>query len=235
MILIKNKEMEEHHFTEPRVISDLIGAHWAMSGIKDSMTLLHGTVGCGFFSRALRVFETCNDTELTCTGLAEQDIVFGGEERLRDAIKRAVKVFKPAIICVAGGTVSTLIGDDVDGVVDTTRRELVKEGVQTPLFNVPTSVLEGNKIRGFNLVFEALVDKVVEEPVQKRSHTVNIFGVMSDMPNAEADVTEMKRLLGELGIQVQEVFCASAEVDRIRHASEANLNLVISDQHQALP
>jgi len=228
-MILKNRELEGHHYFEPINISDVIGAHWAMSGIKDSFTLLHGTIGCGFYSRALRTFEIVDETELTCTGLAERDIVFGGEERLRAAIRRAVKVFKPAIICVAGGTVSALIGDDQDGVVNATRSELVAEGVSTPIISVPTSVLEGNQLRGFNLVFEALVDMVVEEPTQKGSRTVNIFGVKADAANANADVAEMKRLLGELGIQVQEVFCCGAEVDKVRHASEASLNLVISE------
>jgi len=226
-MILKNKELEGRHYVEPSALPDFIGAYWAMFGIKDSLTLLHGTIGCSIWGRATLSQETYDESEFSGTGLAEQDVIFGGEERLRAAIKRAVKVFKPAIICVAPGTVGALIGDDVDGIVNATRGELAEEGI--PIINVPTSALEGNKITGFNLVLEALVDKVVEEPVQKRSHTVNIFGVMADMPNAKADVAEMKRLLGELGIQVQEVFCCKAEVDRIRRASEANLNLVVSE------
>ena len=230
-MILKNEGigLEGRACIEPRFVSDLIGAYFAMGGIKDSYTLLHAPIGCGLYVRCMQSYENCDESESACTGLAEQDVIYGGEERLRAAIKRAVKVYKPAIICVAPGTIGTLIGDDVDGVVNETRSELTKEGVQTPLINVPTSVLEGNKITGFNLVLEALVDKVVEEPTQKRSRTVNVFGLMGDLPNAEADVMEIKRLLGELDIQVQEVFCCSAEVDRIKHASEANLNLVVSE------
>lgn len=229
-MILRNEGEGLRENIEPRFFSDMGGAYGAMSGIKDSFTLLHGTIGCALFAtRQVQTYESYDEAELACTGLAEADVVFGGEERLGLAIERAVKVFKPAIICVEGGTVSTLIGDDMEGVVNATRNELANKGVQTPIISVPTSVLEGNQITGFNMVFEALVDRVVEEPTQKRSLTINIFGVMADTPNAKADVAEMKRLLGELGIQVQEVFCCSAEVDRIRHASEANLNLVVSE------
>jgi len=226
-MILKTKELEGRHYVEPMGHSDMIGAYGTMLGIKDSLTLLHGTIGCNLWGRGVLTYDFCDENEISCTGLAEQDVIFGGEERLRAAIKRAVKVLKPAIICVAPGTVGALIGDDVDGVVNATRSELAEEGI--PIINVPTSVLDGDTMTGFNLVLEALVDRVVEEPTQDRSRTVNIFGVKADVPNAEADVAEMKRLLGELGIQIQEVFCCKAEVDRIRHASESNLNLVVSE------
>ncbi len=93
----------------------------------------------------------------------------------------------------------------------------------------PTSYLEGDKMTGYNLILEALVDNVVEEPAQSMSRTVNIFGIMADMSNANADALEMKRLLGELGIKVNEVFCCNSEIDRIKHAAEANLNIVVSE------
>ncbi|MFC2063015.1 nitrogenase component 1, partial [Chloroflexota bacterium] len=230
-MIVKNANVEERHYMEPGAFfSDMIGAYEAFAGIKGSFVLSHVPAGCGLMIREVMLREYYDEGETCSTALWERDVIFSGEDKLRRGIIKALKIFKPAFIGIVPGTAATLIGDDMDGVVNSTREWLAEEhGIKIPIISVRTSALEGNKITGFNLATEALVEKVVAEPAQKRTKTVNIFGVMGEMPNANADAMEMRRLLGELGIEVNEVFISESEVEDIQRAAEANLNIVVSE------
>lgn len=101
-----------------------------MGPIHDVLLITHGPVGCGFFSgingRDGKAGENRSSFAGRCfsTDLREKDIVFGGEDKLYEAIYEAAKRFAPAAIAVCATCPVGLIGDDVEAVTRRAESEL---------------------------------------------------------------------------------------------------------------
>ena len=101
--------------------------------IKDTVVIQHSPIGCAssqsFTSRysrdlAARRGWKPEDPKSICTNLGEQDMVFGGVERLAETIRDAYERHKPRVIFVATSCATGIIGDDVDGTVRQLEDEL---------------------------------------------------------------------------------------------------------------
>lgn len=92
--------------------------------IKDVLTITHGPIGCGFYAwgtrrnqaKATKEGEPVFIQYMFSTDMQEPDIVFGGEKKLRQAIKEAVDIFHPKAIMICSTCPVGLIGDDVQAV-----------------------------------------------------------------------------------------------------------------------
>ena len=88
---------------------------------RDIVNITHGPIGCGFYSWLTRRNQTRpngpNDenymTYCFSTDMQEEDIVFGGEKKLRAAIQEAYDLFNPKAISIFATCPVGLIGDDV--------------------------------------------------------------------------------------------------------------------------
>jgi nitrogenase molybdenum-iron protein beta chain len=160
------------------------------------------------------------------TALAERDVVFGGEEKLQDALIKSMEVYDPKMIGIIGSTASRLIGDDVKGIITLVQRE---SGIDIPIFSVDTSSVEGDHVTGYNMVLDALVETVMKKPEKKLENTVNVFGIQEDAPNGRADFLEISHLLHELGINVHVPFLCENTTQQISEAPQASLNVVLAD------
>jgi len=100
--------------------------------IKDTVVIQHSPIGCASsqsstsrYSRdlAARRGWKPEDPKTICTNLGEQDMVFGGVDRLAETIREAHERHNPRVIFVATSCATGIIGDDVDG----TARHLEEE------------------------------------------------------------------------------------------------------------
>jgi nitrogenase molybdenum-iron protein beta chain len=223
---VKTIEEEKLHFIDPSWQSDLSGAYRAMTSIKDAQSLLHTPSGCQLYVFALQSLQDFYYGMTGTTALAERDVVFGGEEKLREALVKSIEVYDPKMIGIIGSTASRLIGDDIKGIITLVQREA---GANIPIFSVDTSSVEGDHISGYNMVLNALVETVMKEPEKKLENTVNIFGIQEDAPNGRADFLEISHLLHALGIEVHVPFLCENTTQQIREAPQASLNVVLAD------
>ncbi|MBR9980083.1 MAG: nitrogenase molybdenum-iron protein alpha chain, partial [Desulfatitalea sp.] len=92
---------------------------------RDIVNITHGPVGCGFYSWLTRRNQTDPDsspdgqnfmTYCFTTDMQDEEIIFGGEKKLRLAIQEAYDNFKPKAIAVFSTCPVGLIGDDVHAV-----------------------------------------------------------------------------------------------------------------------
>jgi nitrogenase molybdenum-iron protein alpha chain len=96
-----------------------------MSPIDDVLLITHGPTGCGFFSGINSRNDINEDgKELFrgrsfSTNMREQDIIFGGEQKLLTAIGEAVRLFKPKAVAVCATCPVGLIGDDIEQIAKT--------------------------------------------------------------------------------------------------------------------
>ena len=91
---------------------------------RDIVNITHGPIGCGFYSWLTRRNQTRPESPedenyipyCFSTDMQEDNIIFGGEKKLRAAIQEAYDLFHPKSIAVFSTCPVGLIGDDVHAV-----------------------------------------------------------------------------------------------------------------------
>lgn len=148
--------------------------------IRDVAVINHGPIGCSadfaefnFTNRAEQIRRNLplKNVKLLSTNLQEKDMVYGGEAKLKEAIRDAYVRFRPKAIFVTASCASGIIGDDVSGITDELEKEL---GI--PVVYVSC---EGFKSQiwatGFDSAFHAIVRKIVKPPIKKKKDLINII------------------------------------------------------------
>ena len=149
--------------------------------IRDSVVIQHAPIGCASsqsstsrYSRdlAARRGWKPEDPRSICTNMGEQDMVFGGVDRLAETIRQAFERHRPRVIFVAASCATGIIGDDIDG----TSRELEDE------LGIPIVPLhcEGFKSRhwssGWDVIEHGILRRLVpNRPTEKRDDLLNVI------------------------------------------------------------
>ena len=92
---------------------------------RDVINIVHGPIGCSFYAWLTRRNQTRPTSDADAnyitycfsTDMQDENIVFGGEIKLRAAVKEAYNMFKPHSIAIFSTCPVGLIGDDVHAVV----------------------------------------------------------------------------------------------------------------------
>jgi nitrogenase molybdenum-iron protein alpha chain len=92
--------------------------------VRDVVHIVHGPIGCSFYAWLTRRNQTRpkDDTQpnympyALSTDMQEEQIIFGGEKKLKQAIEEAVAIFHPKAIGIYATCPVGLIGDDVHAV-----------------------------------------------------------------------------------------------------------------------
>ena len=99
---------------------------------RDIINLTHGPIGCGFYSWLTRRNQTRPPTEefsnymtyCFSTDMQDEDIVFGGEKKLKAALQEAYDIFHPKAISIFSTCPVGLIGDDIHAVAKEMKEKL---------------------------------------------------------------------------------------------------------------
>ncbi len=213
----------ENSFPVP---SDYFGVLWALAGIKDAKVVEHGSTGTVAYNTVN--FGILNRLKpkgkLFSSGLDEDDVVMGREEKLITAVKEVDRLYQPKLLSIVATGVTSVIGLDINGIADELRKD-----IKAKLLTFPGGGFRGSYRDGIEEVFLSLAGEVVQEPREKHNGIVNLLGVSVDSFNHVSDLQEIKRLLGLLGISVNTVFTQNTELRAIKKMSEAELNLVVYD------
>jgi len=96
----------------------LLGAVRAVTGLRDAVIIVHGRPGCHSGMLALQSATSSHRyVNVIFSGLRSEEMVTGGEARLRKAILNTYEIMKPRLIVVASASAVGVMGDDVDGVI----------------------------------------------------------------------------------------------------------------------
>jgi nitrogenase molybdenum-iron protein alpha chain len=195
--------------------------------MEDSVLIVHSPQGCagcvtaandGFrVGQAHRGIRNPRNSRIIISNLDEQDIILGGEEKLRESIRIAVERYNPRLIFLFASCASGIIGDDIDAVAKSEQAEndatiipIHCEGFKS---NIPAS--------GFDAAFIALDKYLLRKkrlPTQKG--LVNLFAPVTV---SYADQSEMEHMLAEIGLTANYIpFFSSYEKLRRIPAAEAS-------------
>ncbi|SHH54416.1 nitrogenase molybdenum-iron protein beta chain [Sporobacter termitidis DSM 10068] len=217
----------------PRYTCALGGALATLRAIPRAIPIIHASAGCG-----QNLYNAnnpgggysgggyCGGNSLPSSNVVERDIVFGGEDRLREQITTTLEVMDGDVYFVLTGCMVEMIGDDLDAIVT----EFA--GTDRPVIAVHTPSFRGNSFTGYELVLSALIKKYVAKQEQKEPRTVNILGIVPIQDVFwEGNLKEIKRLLEKLGLKVNTLFGEGEGLGNIKDSGAAALNIVVSDTY----
>lgn len=215
----------------PRYACALGGALSTLRAIPRIIPIIHASAGCGHnLQNAINSGGGylgggyCGGLALPSSNVVERDVVFGGEDRLREQIASTLEVMDGNLYMVLTGCMVEMIGDDLDAVVSHFSDS------DKPVLAVHTPSFRGNSFTGYELVLTALIEKYVIRQPHKTKGSVNVLGIVPAQDVFwEGNLREIKRLLNQLGLHVNTLFGEGETLEDIRNSGDAALNIVVSD------
>ncbi len=227
-------EVQANVRTTPGIITQRGCTYAGCKGVvlgptRDIINLTHGPIGCGFYSWLTRRNQTRpaspSDhnfmTYCFSTDMQDQEVIFGGEKKLRQAIREAYEIFKPKAISVFATCPVGLIGDDIHQVCKEMKEEL---GINVFGFSCEgyrgVSQSAGHHIAN-NQLFKHVIGRNDKRPEGK--FQINLLGEY----NIGGDAFIIDELLGRCGITLSATFSGNSTIEQFERAHTADLNCVM--------
>ena len=202
-------EIKANTRTTPGIITQRGCCYAGCKGVvlgptRDIVNITHGPIGCGFYSWLTRRNQTrpptpADENFMTycfSTDMQEENIIFGGEKKLRAAIQEAYDLFHPKAIAVFSTCPVGLIGDDVHQVAAAMKKEL---GINVFGFSCEgykgVSQSAGHHIAN-NQLFKHVIGRSEEAPAGE--HRICMLGEY----NIGGDAFVLEELLERCGVTV---------------------------------
>jgi nitrogenase molybdenum-iron protein beta chain len=195
-----------------------------VQAIERAIPVLHSGPGCaqklsnssgssGYFSPNI----------FPCTSINEQDVVFGGEKKLRSTIENSLKVIDADLYVVLTGCTPEIVGDTVEDVVSEF------EDAAKPVIFASTPGFKGNNYKGHEWVVDAIIDQYLEPTDTKVKGLINIW---ADVPYQDefwaGNFRELEKLISELGLTPNTIFGHKRGIENINKIPQAEYNLLVS-------
>ncbi len=150
------------------IASDRMGMLWAINGIKDACIIEFGPAGTTHFSiEGLMQFGTIIHAKTFTTHLDEHDVTFGNDERLINALLEIDDVEKPKYIFVLGSSITSIIGIDLEGVINQ-----VQEDMNSQIILLPDCDFQSNFRYGVGVALTTLVREITLQMPQQEKRTL---------------------------------------------------------------
>ncbi len=223
-----------HIIDRPRYTCTLGGALGTLKALPGKVVpIIHAAPGCGgnlgytiSLSAAYAGSGYASNQAVSSSCVTEKDLIFGGEERLREQIASTLEIMDGDLFVVLTACMVEVIGDDA--------KNVAAEFSQTekPVLVAETGGFRGDSYDGYDITMELLVRDFVEPAAVKDPKVVNLLGVVPIMDIFwKKDLTILKQLLAELGFQANTFFGEYETLDNLKQSAKASMNIVLSDTY----
>lgn len=177
-----------------------LGAVLASLGFAGTMPLVHGSQGCAAYFRSHFARHFKEPVPAVSSSMTEDAAVFGGMNNLIEALQNATTIYKPDMVAVSTTCMAEVIGDDLQNFISNAR---AKDAISAdfPVAYAHTPSFVGSHLTGYDAMLRGILSCLAEgkkgEPDGKVNGKVNI--VPGFLPGT-GDLKELKRLLGQLGV-----------------------------------
>ena len=229
-----DQEIQSNVRTIPGIITQRGCTYAGCKGVvlgptRDIVNLVHGPIGCSFYAWLTRRNQTDpgpdGDNFMTycfSTDMQDDNIVFGGEKKLAQAIQEVYDIFKPKAIGVFSTCPVGLIGDDVHAV----SREMKEKLGDCNVFGFSCEGYKGvSQSAGHHIANNQLFRHVVgnDDTKPEGKFNINLLGEY----NIGGDGFEIDRLFKLCGINVVCTFSGNSTMGAFENSHMADLNLVM--------
>jgi len=214
-------------FIEQPRYSCALGAQQTVVAIKKAVPILHSGPGCsGKISALIGQGEGyAGGNTIPCTNAGENEVIFGGEDKLRSVIEGAFKVIDAELYVVLTGCTSDIVGDDIESVTS----EYQKQG--KIIVYAETGGFKSNNYVSHDIVVNAIIDQYVDKfktDIDVEQGLVNVFATIPYQdPYWNGNLEEIKRVLEGIGLKVNILFGhESGGIEEWKTIPNANLILL---------
>jgi len=197
---------------------------------RDILQIVHGPIGCSFYAWLTRRNQTRPKTAADpnfmtycmSTDMQEEEIIFGGEKKLRRAVEEAVALFHPKAIGIFSTCPVGLIGDDVHAVA----RDMEAKYPDVNIFAFSCEGYKGvSQSAGHHIANNKVFTDVVGQ-IEMRKEGEFCLNLLGEY-NIGGDAFEIERITEKCGLTVHSTFSGNSEYDEFASAHTADLNVVM--------
>ena len=212
-----------------------LGALHRVVAIPDAMPITHCGPGCVdkqytslAFYNGFQGGGYAGGSVTPSVNAGEREVIFGGENRLRELIKSSLRILDAELFVVINGCIGEIVGGDVGSVVG----EFQKQDIH--IVYAETGGFKGNNFIGHEIIVESIINQYVDKFAENKDvKEKGLINVWSELPYQNTfwrgDLGEIKRILEGAGFKVNILFGnESAGVSEWKKIPNAQFNLVIS-------
>ncbi|MDC7124569.1 MAG: nitrogenase molybdenum-iron protein alpha chain [Spirochaetales bacterium] len=238
-VVVKNTDPEQRIQANVRTVPGIItqrGCCYAgckgvvLGPTRDIINITHGPIGCGFYSWLTRRNQTKPETPdganymqyCFSTDMQDQNIVFGGEKLLREAIQEAYDIFHPSAIAIFSTCPVGLIGDDIHAIA----KEMKEKFGDCNVFGFSCEGYKGvSQSAGHHIANNQIFKHVVgtSENGRKGKFKINLLGEY----NIGGDAFVIENLLERCGITLVSTFSGNSSIEHFAACHTADLNCIM--------
>ena len=219
-------EVEEN----PRGGCVLAGINYTLGALDRVCPIFHAGPGCAMQTTYGEQGQSGNKehsfvagVSLPSSNMLEKEVVFGGLDKLRTTIQGSIDIIDADAYFILTGCTAGIIGDDIVSVAE----EFRSKGY--PVYAIETPGFNGNSDLGYEAAWDALIDNIVEEGLERKDNLVNIFGITPVHDSFwSGNLEEVKRILTKLGLEVNTFFTDHQGIESVRTSSQAALNIILN-------
>ncbi len=226
-------EIKANVRTTPGIITQRGCSYAGCKGVvlgptRDILNLTHGPIGCGFYSWLTRRNQTRpaegEDNFMPycfSTDMQDEEIIFGGEKKLAQAIQEAYDNFKPKAIGVFATCPVGLIGDDIHQV---SKEMKAKLGIN--VFGFSCEGYKGvSQSAGHHIANNQLFKHVIGEDNTPDDHPFKV--TLLGEYNIGGDGFVLEDLFEKCGIKLKATFSGNSTYEGFASAHNSDLNCVM--------
>ncbi|MDR1951977.1 MAG: nitrogenase molybdenum-iron protein, alpha and beta chain [Elusimicrobiota bacterium] len=214
----------------PRGNCVLGGINAVLAAVGRLCPILHSGPGCCMQITAGEVLQSggkipyfLSGVSIPSTNMLEREVVFGGEQKLRDEIQGCLDIIDADAYFILNGCTSAIIGDDIKNIAEDFRKK------NYPVYPIETPGFAGDSFLGYEAAFKAFTDYIVKESKIKQKNLVNLIGIMPyHEPFWEGNIEELTRILNALGLEVNSFFGYGQSIKNIEKSGAAALNIIVN-------
>lgn len=214
----------------PRGGCVLAGINSVLAAMDRVCPILHAGPGCCMQTTAAEQGQSGHKSSCFVSGVSlpssnmlEREVVFGGVGKLKTTIQGAIDIIDADAYFVLTGCTAGIIGDDIASVTD----EFQDKGYK--VYPIETPGFAGDSNLGYEIVWNAMIDQVIEEGIPKDDRLVNLFGIVPyHDPFWSGSLEEIERILSRLGLKVNTFFTNHQGMEAVRKCSGAALNIIVN-------
>ncbi len=207
-----------------------IGTLRIASSFKNVHAIMHAPLGDDYFNVMRSMLSRERDFTPVTTSVVDRNVLArGSQEKVVDNITRKDQEEHPDLIVLTPTCTSSILQEDLQNFVD--RAQLEAKG---DVMLADVNHYRVNELQAADATLQQIVRYYIEKARKKgelphdktEKPSVNILGMSTLGFHNNHDATELKRLMTDLGIEVNAVIPEGASVHELKNLSRAWFNLV---------
>ncbi|KAF8054461.1 chlB (chloroplast) [Scenedesmus sp. PABB004] len=208
-----------------------LGTLRVASSFKNVHAIMHAPLGDDYFNVMRSMLERERDfTPVTASIVDRHVLARGSQEKVVDNITRKDKEERPDLIVLTPTCTSSILQEDLQNFVN---RAMTLKDSKADVLLADVNHYRVNEFQAADRTLEQIVRFYIEKAKKENFDfsktekiSANILGIFTLGFHNMHDCRELKRLLTDLGIEIQEIIPEGGDVKNLRNLPKAHFNIV---------